>query len=334
MHPQPHVPWSHAMLTLDLHRLRALLLLAAWIPIAARPAHAQSPAKQTPPTAASPLILEHEIDPRGNFSKAAFRFWSPESGGPIRGLVVLVPGANGDGRKKVYDPGWQAFARSHRLALVACFLQGDNYHDATGGTGDALLEAIAWFAGESSHPELALNPLLLYGESAGGQFNYNFAFWKPARVVAFVVNKGGFYNHEPPTPPAYAIPGLFILGQDDEQFRIDAITGKWTEGRRRGALWALAPQPHSGHEFSRTAALAQVFFDAVLQVRLPNPAAGAAAMQPMHEAQGWLGDLTTHTIHSASSDPQPGQDAAWLPDEASAVAWKAFVTSDGPLPRN
>ena len=291
-------PGPTFMLTLDMHRLRALLLLAAWVP-AAHPACAQSPAEQPPSTAASPIVLDYEIDPRANFTKAAFRFWAPQQDQtqPIHGVVVLTPGSEGDGRKKVNDPVWQAFARSHGLALVACFLQGENSYDASGGTGDALLEAIAHFARDSSHSELALDPLLLYGESAGGQFNYNFAFWKPARVLAFVVNKGGFYNDEPPAPLAYAIPGLFILGQDDEQFRIDAITGKWTEGRRRGALWALAPQPHSGHKFSKTAAIAQVFFDAVLQFRLPNPAA-STAMQPIAETKGWLGDLTTYEVQT------------------------------------
>jgi pimeloyl-ACP methyl ester carboxylesterase len=36
--------------------------------------------------------------------------------------------------------------------------------------------------------------------SAGGQFNYEFAAWKPDRVAAFVVNKGGIYYTAKGTP--------------------------------------------------------------------------------------------------------------------------------------
>ncbi len=42
-------------------------------------------------------------------------------------------------------------------------------------------------------PEIAQAPLLLWGMSAGGEFNYEFVAWKPERVAAFVVNKGGIY---------------------------------------------------------------------------------------------------------------------------------------------
>jgi len=317
-----------------LNRRRKLwLFAAAWMALTAPPTFSQATPAPTAADADTTLLLDYKAAPRANFTTAAFRFWSPAYDQPIRGIVVLTPGANGDGRKKLSDPAWRDFARKYRLALVACFMQGPDYYDASGGTGDALLEALTDFARQSSHPEIALAPLLLYGESAGGQFNYDFAIWKPARVIAFVVNKGGFYSDRPPDPQAYAVPGLFFLGEKDEDYRVTAITRVWTEGRRQGALWALAPQPNSGHEFTRTAAVAQVFFEAVLKGRLPDAATALAPMKPIRESQGWLGNLTTHEFHAAARDTRPARDAAWLPDEASAIAWKAFVTSDGPLPR-
>ncbi len=37
-----------------------------------------------------------------------------------------------------------------------------------------------------------MNYLFYYtGFSAGGQYNYEFASWKPEKVISFVVNKGG-----------------------------------------------------------------------------------------------------------------------------------------------
>jgi uncharacterized protein (TIGR03435 family) len=265
-----------------------------------------------------------KLDYKDSSTKEAFRYWSPGYSQSIRGIVVLVPGANQDGRSMLDDAAWQNFAQEHRLALVSCFILGS---DPTDGSGDALERAIATFAAQSAHPELPHAPLLMYGESAGGQFNYNFAFWKPTRVLAFIANKGGIYNDESPDPRAYAIPGLFFIGMNDTKSRIDTITKIWADGRRQGALWALAPQPNSAHEFSKTPAIARTFFRAVLDSRLPNPttAVDGARMKPMNESQGWIGDLTTHEIRPAASDV-PAMDSAWLPNQAIATAWRAFVS--------
>ena len=287
------------------------------------------------PATGSPHVFDYEVAARANFTKAAFRLWSPAYAQPIRAIVVLVPGYNGDGRKALAESAWQDFARSNRLALVACFMQGD-YAVARSGSGDALEEALTTFAQQSSHPEIAHVPLLLYGASAGGQFNYNFVIWRPSRVMAFIVNKGGFYDDQEPDSNAYTTPGLFFLGMNDEGFRIQSITRIWTQGRRRGALWALAPQPESGHEFSRTAGVARVFFASVLKVRLPNEnliSGDHSAMQPLQESKGWLGDLSTHDIRPANVELQPSRTASWLPDEVSAQEWKEFVVSGAPLPR-
>jgi dienelactone hydrolase len=306
------------------------ILLAVPVLLIASLASAQN---TVAPSSPAPVTLDYEVSPRANFSKAAFRFWSPGSdtdqAQPIRAVLLLVPGYNDDGRKNLRDLLWQDFARRNHLALVACFFQGD-YADAPSGSGDALQEALADLARQSSHPEVATAPLLLYGASAGGQFNYNFVIWKPTRVLAFIVNKGGFYNDQPPDPQAYAVPGLFFLGLKDQPFRIEAITHIWTDGRAKGALWALAPQPESGHEFSRTPVLARIFFQAVLDARLPV-SSDPSAIKPMLENQGWLGDLTTHEIRPAASDSLPDRKAAWSPDQHFAEAWKDFVVSGTPV---
>jgi hypothetical protein len=294
------------------------------VPVAA-PKTASAPTTSSGP----PLQFDYEASASdAHFSKAAFRFWSPSYTQPIRGIIVLVPGFDGDGRGMVNSAPWQDLARKYRLALVSCFMQGGSYYEAPRGSGDALLDALKDFARKSGRDEIAKAPLLLYGESAGGQFDYDFVLWKPERVMTFVVNKGGYYDGGDADSRACATPGLFFLGMKDTDERIKAITGIWTEGRKRGALWALAPQPNSGHEFSKTAAVARVFFEGVLKGRLPDDdsvAEDATAMKVMQENQGWLGDLTTHEIHDASTDSEPNHAAAWFPDQASATAWKAFV---------
>ena len=293
---------------------------------------APAPTASTPPTQTSGPALQFdvEIPPSGNITKTAFRFWSPAYTQPMRGVIVLVPGLDGDGRGMLNDRNWQTLAQKYRLALVSCFMQGKDYHNAANGTGDALLQAIGQFADKSSHSEMKKAPLLLYGESAGGQFDYSFALLHPERVMVFVVNKGGFYTGADPDSRMYAVPGLFFLGTTDKPERVTAITNIWTAGRARGALWALAPQQNSGHEFSKTAAPSRVFFESVLKRRLPDDSLASGddppPMKSIDEAQGWLGDLTSHEIRDASTDSNPDRKAAWLPDEDAAKVWKAFVS--------
>ena len=152
---------------------------------------------------AAAQILDEAARPGANYDTAAFRFWAPKTSSALRAIVVLVPGSNGDGRAQVEDPVWQAFATKHSLALVGCRFTDkphdqsfiEDYIKASEGSGQALLDPVSRFATRSQHPELALAPFFLWGMSAGGQFNYEFAAWKPERVAAFVVNKGGIYYH-------------------------------------------------------------------------------------------------------------------------------------------
>jgi hypothetical protein len=150
---------------------------------------------ETAPTGA----YDDETAPAGaNYDKAEFRLWHPDSARVLRAVLVLVPGSNEDGRSDVGDRFWQAFADRNDLALVGCRFTDkphdeafiENYANAGQGSGQALLDALTAFSKRSNHPELANAPLLLWGMSAGVEFNYEFTAWKAERVAAFVVNKG------------------------------------------------------------------------------------------------------------------------------------------------
>ena len=105
---------------------------------------------------------------------------------------------------------------------------------------------------------------------------------------------------------------------------VKAITEIWKEGRNRGALWALAPEPNAKHEASWTAAASRTFFDEVLPVRLSDD--GSPKLKPFPQADGWIGNLTNHEIARASIPPDTS--AVWLPGEATAAAWKKFVSGE------
>jgi poly(3-hydroxybutyrate) depolymerase len=265
-----------------------------------------------------------------NFEHADFRLWIPEGVAALRAIVVLVPGSNGDGRRMADDTLWQSFAARNHTAIVATrftdkphdqnFLE--DYANVSRGSGQALLDAIDSLATRAKHPELRHAPLLLWGMSAGGQFNYEFNAWKPERVAAFVVNKGGIYYSALVSRAAREVPGLLFVGGKDLESRIATITGLFAVNRRAGALWALTEEPSAGHAVARSAQLGAMFFEDVLQLRLGNN----GALKPVAEKDGWYGDIHTKAITAVGSQKAPTAPTAWLPNERLAKAWLSVVT--------
>jgi len=274
--------------------------------------------------------LEESIPAGENFDKADFKLWLPDGQGAIKAILVLVPGSNGDGRPMADDPVWQAFATKHRLALVACRITDkphdqnfiEHYVNVSHGSGQALLDAIAHFASRSQHPELAAAPFLMWGMSAGGQFNYEFVAWKPERVAAFVVNKGGIYYSALLSPAARSVPGILFVGGKDLEFRTQTIAGLFAVNRRAGALWALAEEPSAAHIVGRSRDVALTFYEDMLPLRLGADA--AAPLRSIAEKPGFLGDLKARTFKAMDEGGAPNYPTAWLPTERVARAWEAM----------
>jgi poly(3-hydroxybutyrate) depolymerase len=299
-------------------RIRYVALLAATLMAAASPLAARQ----------SSAAIEESIPSGENFDKAEFRLWLPDGAGALKAILVLVPGSNGDGRPMADDPVWQAFATKHRLALVACRFT-DKPHDqnfieayvnVSHGSGQALLDALATFATRAKHPELASAPFLMWGMSAGGQFNYEFVAWKPERVAAFVVNKGGIYYSALLPPAARNVPGILFIGGKDLEFRTQTIAGLFAVNRRGGALWALAEEPAAAHIVGRSREVALAFYEDVLPLRLGS----GSILQPMTEKSGFLGDLKARTFKPMDASGAPNYPTAWLPTERVARAWEAM----------
>jgi dienelactone hydrolase len=277
------------------------------------------------------ITLDETAAPGANYDKAGFRLWLPNDVGTVRAVVVLVPGSNGDGRPEATDAVWQAFATRHRLALVGCQFtdkphdQGfiEEYVNVSKGSGQALLDALATLAARAKHPGIATAPLLLWGMSAGGQFNYEFVAWKPERVLAFVVNKGGIYYTALAPRAARSVPGILFIGEKDLWSRNDTIAGLFAVNRRAGALWALAEEPGAAHVVGRSRDVATVFFEDVLGLRLDAEHPGV--LKTLAEKDGILGDLAARTFRPVGPGAPTGP-TAWLPTERVARAWQAMVT--------
>ena len=280
---------------------------------------------------AQAAAIDDAIPPGANFDKAEFRLWYPAGAGALRGVLVLVPGSNGDGRAQATDSVWQAFATKHQLALVGCRFtdkphdQGfiEEYINVSHGSGQALLDVLARFAATSRHPEIASAPLLLWGMSAGGQFNYEFVAWKPERVLAFVVNKGGIYYSALVSKEARSVPGMLFVGGKDLEFRTNTIVGLFAVNRRGGALWALAEEPGAAHVVGKSRDVALVFYEDVLAMRLR----AGGGLKAIEERSGYIGDLKAKRFQAIGDDKVPGYPTAWLPSERVGRAWQAMVTS-------
>jgi poly(3-hydroxybutyrate) depolymerase len=283
-----------------------------------------------PMQAATSRTMDESVPPGENFDKAEFRLWLPEGVPTVRAIVIMTPGSNGDGRSDVESAGWQEFAIKNKVALIGCRFtdkphdQGfiEEYVNVSRGSGKALETALSAFAQRSKHSELATAPLLLWGMSAGGQFNYEFVAWRPERVAAFVVNKGGIYYSALLSREARNVPGMLFVGGKDMDSRISTITGLFAVNRRGGALWALANEPGAAHVVGRSLELARMFFEDVLSARV------AATLRPMSEKDGFVADLKTKTFQPAGTSSPADHSTAWLPTERVARAWHAMESGE------
>jgi hypothetical protein len=165
--------------------------------------------------------------------------------------------------------------------------------------------------------------------SAGGQFNYEFVAWKPERVIAFVVNKGGIYYSALLSQAARNVPGILFVGGKDLEFRTNTIVGLFAVNRRGGALWALAEEPGAAHIVGRSRDVALLLFEDVLPLRLPEHASSGnepVTLRPIAEKSGYLGDLKARTFQKQGDANAPNYPTAWLPTARVAAAWEALVT--------
>ena len=291
------------------------LLITAFALIAARQARTQT--------------VDDSIAPGANFDKAQFRLWTPRTSEKLRAVLVLVPGSNGDGRAMAEDTVWQAFATKNNLAIVACRFtdkphdQGyiEDYVNVSRGSGQALLEAIGHFAAKSGHAELSSTPLLLWGMSAGGQFDYEMAVWKPERVAAFIVNKGGIYYTALTPRETRAIPAMLFIGGKDLEQRVHTVTGLFALNRRGGALWALAEEPGVGHVVGKSRDVSMRFFEDVLAARLSQD----GTLKALVEANGLVGDVKTHEFGPPTAKGTPNYPSVWLVTERVAKAWQDMM---------
>ena len=310
-----------------------LLLLGLLAACLLQTASAEDPAVATNPT-------EWDAGPvkGAALDKAQFRWWSPADAKNLSGVIVLVPGRNGDGRGMAADPYWQQLATELNMGIVACYFFGEKDHftyqnDPTGDVAKTLNEAVDTLAAQNGFPTLKKAPLVLWGHSAGACVGEIYAARHPERIIAAINLKG------PRGAGSLAtgkddVPILIIVGKNDKADWVKSASESFDAAQAKKAVWTLALSPSEGHEGGNSQNLVAAFLRAVVPQRIGTTPIGAigsssASNRPkrLTKTQGWLGDPETYEVAASSNFKGKKTTAIWLPDETSALAWQAFLKS-------
>jgi pimeloyl-ACP methyl ester carboxylesterase len=251
-----------------------------------------------------------QVKPRQdeNFLTAQFSIVLPPS--EPAGILVLLPGWEGDGSHLLSDEALTGLSRKFSLIRIACTFKnvpGKRYDDASGGSGRALQAALHTASEHSLDPL----PVMLFGHSAGGQFAFSFAGHYPKHVLGFAASRGGIYSDAPPEA-VYAIPGLFCAGGRDAEYRRDGILTLFLEGRDKDAPWAMSIEPEGDHSLGRSTELAAEFFADLILARKADPSSRPKGM----------------LVATPKLPAEPGLlregDASWLPGVRSRKLWETI----------
>jgi pimeloyl-ACP methyl ester carboxylesterase len=221
------------------------------------------------------------------------------------------------------SPGERAEVRSRALALAGgnVALIGTTTLVDNPASYETLLRALSEFGTQSQHPELANVPIFFVGHSMGGCTAYGFSRVHGARVAGFFTMKGGCHS---PAPAAAAagVPGHFLIGAVDEQYRRENITAVFEAGRLAGAPWAVSIDPFQ-HGPVVDFDLMFDWIDAVLVARLPL--AANAPLRAITLTDGWLGDRANGAISAYACFSSTRASASWLPSRETALDWQRMA---------
>lgn len=283
----------------------------------------------------SPNSTEWSADkaPSPYLDEAQFRWWAPEGLPKIRGILLFIPGRNGDARTAVDDSLWREIAVENDFALVGTRLfkpDGSYQLDPDGKTTATIEKAVAELGRANGHPEAAQAPLAFWGSSAGGNTANSFSRRNPRRVIA-IVNVKCPDGHGGTDRSRTKIPILACVGKMDKPDWIKTSMEHYENAKQDRAAWTLALHPTEGHSVGQTKPLAAVFLKEVIPLRLGAAQAiggGTSNLRTLSIQSGWLGNPLTLDVASASEFKGNKREAIWLPGPVTAEAWRTYLQTD------
>lgn len=247
-----------------------------------------------------------------------FRMWRAD-GDKAAGVLVLVPGYNGDGALML-DERWKALAEKNRLVLLAPTFhadgnennEGKGYYYPEQGSGDVIEQALREVTRRTG---VVTDKVMIFGFSAGAHFAHRYALWKPQRVSAFVAYSAAWWSE--PNECMRQVPALIACGEADERYAASFTFFKL--GQKLGCPWVWRSYAQTGHVLTpEVRAMAEVFlahYAAMLSLR---PAA-----QPATPGEVRFGDIQTFKdVGRADKESIPDELRIELPSPAVAEAWR------------
>jgi hypothetical protein len=273
-----------------------------------------------------------EVAAAVNFVQQDFKvvgtLFIPQKTDRVRALIVVVH--YGLGQTFSWDPQIRKVAEATGSGVllvafpsIATPVRGTPRAPAQGGA-DGLLLLLQRLSQETGRPELIDAPMLFWGHSTAGFVGAGFAALHPQRTIGFVR-----YNSGPVTGADATVlrevPALLLTAGHDAPATIDAAETLWKTGRSMGAPWTLAMLPDAAHgseeDLKSASPVMLSWMTAVIRQRT-SP--GGGALRPVADP-AWLGDLRTREVAPETTFGGSKLDATWLPDEATARAWRVAV---------
>jgi dienelactone hydrolase len=315
------------------------------------------------PTVEPPITFEASVPPQPGEDVAqacTYELTLLSGARPVRGVWTIFERSR-ETLAYYQDGEVRAFARRHDLALLfprQCPSKsdtgGDINVDPTKGLGRSLFAALNDLARRSAHAELASARLILLGFSGTGSLVGRLAAFAPERIIAVVSGNPG---HAEPlgvdtialSPEAAAIPHFILVGSADAVAGTERPYAYFRRHADRGAWWTFVVQNRVPHCCIMNAkALILAWLEAVVE---PPPSSGErygfmhttrsvdadcpGQSAPVRTSwcragkDAWGGTNWSVDRAKVERRPRPPQGmvpAGWLPSEAFAKQWLAFVT--------
>jgi poly(3-hydroxybutyrate) depolymerase len=244
-----------------------------------------------------------------------FRSWQAEGAKAGTGVLVLVPGFNGEGAKML-DARWKAFATKHGLVLLAPTFhsegkennEGKGYYYPEQGSGEVMEKVLAEVRRKTGADT---GKVLFFGFSAGAHYAHRFALWRPQRVKAFVAYSAGWWSE--PTAAVKSVPALILCGEADERY--GATFGFFKKGQKLGCPWVWRSYQNTGHSLTPAVRdMAEVFLAHYVKKE-------EQAGMPVSQAR--YGDIQTFkSVSLAAKETIPEEFRITLPSQAVAEVWE------------
>lgn len=261
--------------------------------------------------------------------------WVPPNVGTIRSIIVHLHGCTreGDARQMMYDVQWRELAKKwHSVLLAPKFISGGNskacinWYNPANGSDPVFLAMLDTLATKAGHPEIKTVPWALWGHSGGSLWVTAMTGKYPQRVAVAVAEACGFDISN--VDAALKVPMLHHNGIQDLCYNNREIVAS---GRKKGALWAHAINPHvesamDGHQVHDLRFLAIPWIDACLGMRLPQKA-GDANLREINTSQSWLADTATKAIAPEKSFTGNKAAAYWFPNHIVAEKWVEYMAT-------